>query len=300
MTQKLSGEDESYKYMIKNIKAPMLEKLGYQADAVEFKNVELIPKAKDKKYMDILCTVDGKFNLNIEPQSTPVYDTKMEDMYKYRTYTQCEDSLPFKTCVLATYPPNHGIRSLEIDEQVNFHPDFFFTQKIDASKIIKTIKDKNKNNQELSRSEAIDILLLPDAKHNSEKSEMAKIATQLLYGANLPDEDFRKTVLDCQEKILQRFYTKIEIMELKQMHNIKAEDYDIEPGVTGFEEAVNLSYLSGHREGYNSGREDGVQENREQNAINFIKQGVDDETISKGTGLNLETIQKLKEEIKND
>ena len=300
MAENFSGKDEIYKYMIKNIGVPILEKLGHQADNVEFKNVELIPKAKDKKYMDILCTVDGKFNLNIEPQSTPVYDTKMEDMYKYRTYTQCEDNLPFKTLVLATYNPNHGIRSLEIDEQVNFHPDFVFTQKIDASKIIKTIKDKNKNNQELSRSEAIDILLLPDAKHNSEKSEMAKIATQLLYGANLPDEDFRKTVLDCQEKILQRFYTKIEIMELKQMHNIKAEDYDIEPGVTGFEEAVNLSYLSGHREGYYSGREDGVQENREQNAINFIKQGVDDETISKGTGLNLETIQKLKEEIKND
>ena len=300
MAENFSGKDEIYKYMIKNIGVPILEKLGHQADNVEFKNVELIPKAKDKKYMDILCTVDGKFNLNIEPQSTPVYDTKMEDMYKYRTYTQCEDNLPFKTLVLATYNPNHGRRSLEIDEQVNFHPDFVFTQKIDASKIIKTIKDKNKNNQELSRSEAIDILLLPDAKHNSEKSEMAKIATQLLYGANLPDEDFRKTVLDCQEKILQRFYTKIEIMELKQMHNIKAEDYDIEPGVTGFEEAVNLSYLSGHREGYNSGREDGVQENREQNAINFIKQGVDDETISKGTGLNLETIQKLKEEIKND
>ncbi len=129
MAENFSGKDESYKYMIKNIGVPILEKLGHQADNVEFKNVELIPKAKDKKYMDILCTVDGKFNLNIEPQSTPVYDTKMEDMYKYRTYTQCEDNLPFKTLVLATYNPNHGRRSLEIDEQVNFHPDFVFTQK---------------------------------------------------------------------------------------------------------------------------------------------------------------------------
>ena len=266
----------------------MLEKLGYKADAVEFKNVELIPKAKDKKYMDILCTVDGKFNPNIEPQSTPVYDTKMEDMHKYRTYTQCEDNLPFKTCVLATYPQNHGIRSLEIDEQVNFHQDFFFTQKIEASKIIKTIKDKNKNNKPLSKNEAITILLLPDAKHNGEKKEMAKIATTLLMDANLPDKNFRKTLLDCQEKILQRFYTNKEIKELKKMHNIKAEDYNIEPGITGFEEAVNLSYLSGKREG--------IEETFD--AINLIKQGIDDETISKGTGLNIKTIQKLKKEIK--
>lgn len=142
MPQELSSEDESYKYIIKNIGSPMLEKLGHNAENVKFNNVELIPKAKDKKYMDILCTVDGKYNLNIEPQSTPVYDTKMEDMYKYRTYTQCEESITFKTIVLATYNPNHGIKSLEIDEDVNFHPDFFFTQKIDARKIIKTIKDK--------------------------------------------------------------------------------------------------------------------------------------------------------------
>ena len=285
MTQKLSGEDESYKYMIKNIGVPILEKLGYKAENIEFKNVELIPKAKDKKYMDILCTVDGKFNLNIEPQSTPVYDTKMEDMHKYRTYTQCEDNLPFKTAVLTTHTLNHGIISLEIDEQINFHPDFFFTQKIEASKIIKIIKDKNKNNKPLSKSEAIDILLLPDAKHDCEKKEMAKIAIVLLMDANLPDEKFRKTLLDCQEKILQRFYTNKEIKELKKMHNIKAEDYNIEPGITGFEEAVNLSYLSGKREGFQI------------TAINLIKQGIDDETISKGTGLNIETIQKLKKEI---
>ena len=100
MAEKLIGKDESYKYMIKNIGVPMLEKLGHQAENVEFQNIELIPKAKDKKYMDILCTVDGKYNLNIEPQSTPIYETKMEDMHKYRTYTQCENNIPFQTCVL--------------------------------------------------------------------------------------------------------------------------------------------------------------------------------------------------------
>ena len=208
MTQELSGEDESYKYIIKKIGVPMLEKLGHNAENVKFNNVELIPKAKDKKYMDILCTVDGKYNLNIEGQSTPAYETKMEDMYKYRTYTQCEDSIPFKTIVLATYNPNHGIKSLEIDEDVNFHPDFFFTQKIDARKIIKTIKDKIKHNKALSKSEAIDILLLPDTKHDCKKKEMAKTAHKLLMEATIPDKKFHQTLIDCSQKILQRFYKK--------------------------------------------------------------------------------------------
>ena len=141
----------------------------------------------------------------------------------------------------------------------------------------------------LSKSEAIDILLLPDAKHNCKKKEMAKIAIDLLRNANLPDEDFRKTLIDCQEKILQRFYTNKEIAEINKMHNIKAEDYNIKPNVTGFEEAVNLSYLSGKREGY--------YDRSEQIAINLINKNIDDETIAETTGLDIETIQKLKEKI---
>ena len=77
------------------------------------------------------------------------------------------------------------------------------------------------------------------------------------------------------------------------MHNIKPQYYGIEPGITGFEEAVNLSYLSGQREGYDNG----VEENKKQTAIKLIQVGVDDETIIQGTGLDLETIQKLKKQI---
>ena len=70
------------------------------------------------------------------------------------------------------------------------------------------------------------------------------------------------------------------------MLNLKAEDYGFEPNVTGFEEAVNLAYLDGKREGKREAIED--------IAKNLIELGIDDETISKATKLDLETIQKLR------
>ncbi|MBQ9160801.1 MAG: hypothetical protein IJ122_05710 [Methanobrevibacter sp.] len=73
------------------------------------------------------------------------------------------------------------------------------------------------------------------------------------------------------------------------MHDIRAEDYGFEPGVTGFEEAVNISFFDGKREG--------IDENKLENAKNFIKLGIDEKTISKGTGLDLETIFELKKEL---
>ena len=78
------------------------------------------------------------------------------------------------------------------------------------------------------------------------------------------------------------------------MLNLKAIDYGLEPNVTGFEEAVNLSYLDGKREGISEGKKDGKKEGIEDTAKNLIELGIDDETIAKATKLDLKTIQKLR------
>ena len=71
---------------------------------------------------------------------------------------------------------------------------------------------------------------------------------------------------------------------MENMLNLKAIDYGLEPNVTGFEEAVNLAYLDGKREAI------------EDIAKNLIELGIDDETISKATKLDLKTIKKLRNE----
>ena len=74
------------------------------------------------------------------------------------------------------------------------------------------------------------------------------------------------------------------------MLNLKAEDYGFEPNVTGFEEAVNLAYLDGKREGISEGKKEGIEDT----AKNLIELGFEDEIISKATKLDLKTIRKLR------
>ena len=83
------------------------------------------------------------------------------------------------------------------------------------------------------------------------------------------------------------------------MLNLKAEDYGFEPNVTGFEEAVNLAYLDGKREGISEGKKDGKKEGIEDTAKNLIELGVSDELIAKATKLDLKTIQQLKKKLKS-
>lgn len=70
------------------------------------------------------------------------------------------------------------------------------------------------------------------------------------------------------------------------MLKFKAEDYGIEPNVTGIEEEINLAYLDGEREGSNK--------TNLKNARNLIKLGSDDEFISKVTGFDLNEIRSLR------
>lgn len=182
-----------------------------------------------------------------------------------------------------------------MDGDVNFHPDFFFTKNLKASEIINVVKNKNINNIALTDDEAIDLLIAPDMAHDYDIKELLKITSQLLRDAVILDEQFRLDLMDCQKKVLQRFITKNERMEFEKMLNLKAEDYGFEPNVTGFEEAVNLAYLDGVREGKRERKRDGYVEAKLETARNLIKLGVEDEIIAKGTGLDLDEIQKLKE-----
>lgn len=73
------------------------------------------------------------------------------------------------------------------------------------------------------------------------------------------------------------------------MHNIRAEDYGFEPGVTGFEEAVNISFFDGKREG--------IDEAKLESTRNLIRLGIADDVISEANGIDLKTINELKKEL---
>ena len=119
-------------------------------------------------------------------------------------------------------------------------------------------------------------------QHDFEIKPLLEFTSELLVNAVISDEEFHLDLIDCQKKMLQRFLKVADRNEVEKMLNLKAEDYGLEPNVTGFEESVNLAYLDSKREG------------KLDDASNLLDLGVDEDTISKATGLDLDTVRKLK------
>ena len=302
MAEERIGQDVTYKFIIKTLKHRFFRHLGYEGENIVFENVEQIPMGPDQKIMDILAKVNGNLKRNIEVQSTPVYDSKMLDMYKYRIYNQADEFTVFKTTVFATYPPTQGIEEIEIDGDINFHPDFFYTKNLQASEILKTIKTKNDNKEELSETEAINLIIAPDTSHNYDMVELLEITSELLSNAVISDTKFRNDLIQCQRKMLQRFLKKDKREEIEIMYKFRAQDYGIEPNVTGIEEEIEISYQDGRQEGLDEGIDQGISqgidETKTKIAKRLIQTGCDDKFIEKITDLEISDIEKLKKEIK--
>lgn len=122
--------------------------------------------------------------------------------------------------------------------------------------------------------------------HDLDIKKLLERSSGLLVNAVIEDADFHLDLIECQKKMLQRFLKVADRSEVEKMLKFKAEDYGIEPNVTGIEEEINLAYLDGEREGSNK--------TNLKNARNLIKLGSDDEFISKVTGLDLDKIRSLR------
>ena len=281
MTKDSVSEDETYKFFLKKLKVRFHRRICGDGEEIEIFNPELIPVGSEHKHMDTYYKVDNKYQQNMEFQSTPVYPERMFGIFIYMVLALAELLLEIHTCILATYPPSYGIQKLQF-WQLIFTPMFFFTKDLKASEIIKTVKNKNKNNIALTDNEAIDLLIAPDMTHNYEIKELLEITTTLLVEAKIHDGEFHENLIICQRKVLKRFLNKNERKEIENMIDLKAKakELGIEPNVTGFEEEMRIEYLDGKREG----------------EIDFARKlleiGVDEDIISQGTDIPIERIKR--------
>ena len=119
-------------------------------------------------------------------------------------------------------------------------------------------------------------------KHDLDIKKLLERSSGLLVNAVIEDTDFHLELIECQKKMLQRFLKVADRSEVEKMLKFKAEDYGLEPNVTGIEEEFNLNYLDGEREG------------KLYIVRNLIKLGVDEEIISKASCLDLDKIRSLR------
>ena len=127
----------------------------------------------------------------------------------------------------------------------------------------------------------------------SEASPSIKKATNLLMSVSM-DEETRQKYEEREEYLFER---KMMLQLAEKAGMEKGIEIGREKGkVEGREEGIELGIENGKVEGREEGREEGMAIAGRIVAINLVALGMDDDTISKVTGLPQEEVKKLREQ----
>ena len=277
--------DKSYKFMHKRLGIKFHRYLYKKGESLRYIDTE-IPETGQRR--DITYIVDEETIFNMEFQSTPLYQEKMEDMFDYVESLRSDRNYGdffVRAGSLNTYNPNHGIRRAKIKYNISFEPDMFFTQERDGWEVLSTSIYKVFNQEEFSDDEAIDLLVLPDMDINMSVKTLMKSICFLIVHANIPDKDFKNDVLICEMVVLKRFFNKKEWLEMVKMIRYESDNPERVAVIEKYGMGFDLIYF------------DGKLQSKIETAENLIVEGVDEGIISRSTGIPLKKIRELKRKL---
>ena len=293
--------DKSYKVIYKRLGIKLHRYLYDEGEKIEFMDTEISDTAQRR---DITTRVDGKFIRNTEFLSYPPYDDKLHSMYDYHqdlVYDKNHKGLEVKSSVVGIYNPNWGKNMVDIDTNINFHVETIQIQEMDGWKSLSNIVHKTITQEELSDREAIDLLLLPDVDIEMRIKALMELICFLICNANIPDPDFKKDLVLCEIKVLERFFVGDEVKELVDMLKCDTEIPEIAKVIEKYGVGFDVIYFDGKADGFEDGRTKGFSDGKNSAKLditeNLLKSGVDELIISQCTGFTIDQIRDIKRKL---
>lgn len=277
--------DRSYKFMYKLLELKFHRYFYQEGDNIEFIETE-IPDTGQRK--DIVVKVDGKTIQITEFMAKALDDEKLRDIFDYHDSSRTDpsyDDFNVRTGVISIANPNHGKNKVEIDENITFHVTPIFTKRNDGWKVLSSLVYKTVTQEELSDREAIDLLILPDMHIKLPIKVLMCLIIVLIGKVNIQDEDFKKKIVLCELKVLSRFFKDRELSEMIEMLQTQTKNPEVARIIAKYGQGFDVIYFDGKADG------------KLDTAKNLLAEKVDEEIISKCTGISIDELKKLKRKL---
>ena len=281
--------DRAYKFMYKRLDIKFHRYFYQEGEYIEFIETE-IPETGQRK--DMVVKVDGKTIKITEFMATPLGEKKMRAISDY--HRSSSNDLAYKdfeiqSDVISIAEPGRGITIVKIDKNTTFHVDPIFTKNKNGWKVLSTLIYKTIIHEELTDEEAIDLLILPDMNIKLPIETLMKVICFLIGHANIPDADFRRDIILCEIKVLERFFKNEKLSVMIEMLQTQTQN----PEVARIIEKYGLGFDTI----YFDGKADGIRDAKIEDARNLLADGFDEDAVSRCIGLSMDEIRKLKRKL---
>ncbi len=228
---------------------------------------------------DFIGLLDNDEILSLEAHSTAIGKEDKEKFFDYACYMRTRYRRKVHTLVISTHYKDNKQVILKWHNNNEFTIPYKSFKSFDGDKTINNISLKNKNNEELTKSEIGDLRILTFMKSKRSPKELLIKSIELTQEAKMNERDRLHTAA-LLSFLAKKFITDDEeYKEVMKMIDKSELDFD---GILG---RIGKIYY-----------EDGIEKNRHEVAENLIKEGFDDETIKRITKLDQNEINKLKQQ----
>lgn len=111
--------------------------------------------------------------------------------------------------------------------------------------------------------------------------------------ANIPDDNFKEKIILCEIKVLARFFKEDELSEMVEMLKTETKNSEVSRIIEKYGEGFDVIYFDGKADGINQGFAEGKLDV----AKNLLSEGIDEEVISRTTGISIENLKELKRKL---
>ncbi len=263
------------KIVANTFKHHLLNYIGIEAKKIDILNSERF--IYNKKYIpDVLVRIKNTI-IDLEFHTGKTKTKNLKNYLGYQVAIMSDyPNLEVETQVMITEDVEKSVKEYKT-KNITFSPNFWSYKSLNANEKINKIDNKIHKQQEINEEEMIDLIYLPYMESKKSKVELLLKSCQLTNKVKGPTKEQLKAMKTCQLLIMEK-YVKNESEKKKLMKVIKMKL-----------NIVQRLKLEGEKEGIEKGVEKGV----EKVAKNMKKTGETPKFISKMTGLDHQTIEKL-------
>ena len=287
-------EDKYFSLLYPGINSILL-KFGFPYKIVSPCPTKIVTYDGMERRADFIGKLDNDEIISLEAHSTAIGKEDKEKFFDYACYMSTRYRRKVHTLVLSTHYKDNNRLILNWHNNDEFTIPYKSFKSFDGDKTINTISLKNKNNEELSKSEIGDLRILTFMKSKRSPKELLIKSIELTQAAKMNERDRLHTAV-LLSYLAKKFITDDkEYNEVMKMIENSALDFK---GILGRNNRI--VYEEGIEKGIEKGIERGIEEgkiiNNHEIAINLINLGYDDTEIKTITKLSQKEINKLKQE----
>lgn len=282
------------KIIIEIYKTIFLNFIGIDKEIEKVLKTEFVTVNGNKYYLDFLCKLKNDVLCHIEFQFPKVKPKDLDRFFNYNIVAQVRHESLTETIVINFTSEKTAMKLRRIGESKCFNPKHIYLGDIDFKGYWRNINKKVESNLKLTAFEEIALLitcLIPECKN---KFKMLDKILKFINNADLFDE----LRFDCIQAIIKLEFENL--ISKDEQEKIEGE-IDMTPQAEmiitkAIDEAHRKSVYEARLDGIEEGLEQGLEQGRNnamEDMARNLKDVLDDEDISRRTGLSLERVREL-------